>query len=140
MAQHNIAFEPHILIVPVGAVVTFPNLDRVRHHVYSFSTAKKFELKLYGREEARTVIFDRPGVIALGCNIHDRMTGFIMVTATPFTATTDAAGRASIPAVPVGRATLRIWYQALRAPGGQMTQPLAVTAAPLATAVTVPLR
>jgi plastocyanin len=140
MAQQNIAFQPHMLIVPVGAVVTFPNLDRVRHHVYSFSTAKKFELKLYGHEEARTVIFDRAGVVALGCNIHDRMSGFIIVTATPFTATTDAAGRVSIPAVPAGRATLRIWHQALRAPGGELAQPFAVTAAPLAKAVTVPLR
>ena len=140
MAQQNIAFQPHILIVPVGAVVGFPNLDRVRHHVYSFSTARKFELKLYGREEARTVTFDKPGVVAVGCNIHDRMSGFIIVTATPFTATTDASGRVSIPAVPAGRATLRVWHQALRAPGGEIAQPLAVTAAPLAKAVTGPLR
>ena len=67
--------------MPVGATVSFPNRDKVRHHVYSFSAAKKFDLKLYGRDETRSVVFDKPGVVALGCNIHDVMSGFIVVAA-----------------------------------------------------------
>ena len=73
VAQQNIAFNPFVLIVPVGSNVTFPNKDKVRHHVYSFSPTKKFELKLYGRDESRGVVFDKAGVVALGCNIHDQM-------------------------------------------------------------------
>ena len=83
MAQHNIAFDPHILIVPVGATVLFPNKDQVRHHVYSFSRAKKFEIKLYSRDETKSEKFDTPGVVSLGCNIHDSMSGYLYVTATP---------------------------------------------------------
>ena len=61
MAQQNIQFSPYVLVVPVGSTVSFPNRDKVRHHVYSFSAPKKFELKLYGRDETRTVTFDKPG-------------------------------------------------------------------------------
>ena len=68
MAQQNIAFVPHILIVPVGATVAFPNKDRVRHHIYSFSKAKKFDIKLYGQDETRSETFDQPGVVAAAHN------------------------------------------------------------------------
>jgi hypothetical protein len=124
--QQNIAFDPHVLIVPVGASVTFPNMDNVRHHVYSFSKPKKFELKLYGHEEARTVVFDKPGVVAIGCNIHDQMSGFIVVVDTPYAAKTDANGHVTIPDVPAGAATLTVWSAALRAPGNQLSQPVTI--------------
>ena len=88
MVQQNIAFNPYVLIVPVGSTVGFPNRDKVRHHVYSFSAAKKFELKLYGQQEERSVTFDKTGVVALGCNIHDVMIGYIYVADTPFAAAT----------------------------------------------------
>src|SRR5258706_807227 len=65
IAQQNISFQPHVLIVPVGATVNFPNRDAMRHHVYSFSRPKRFELKLYGRDETRSVTFDTPGLVAL---------------------------------------------------------------------------
>src|ERR1700719_842331 len=84
MAQHDMQFDPFVLVVPVGARVAFPNLDRVRHHVYSFSPTHPFELKLYGHDETRFVTFDKPGVVALGCNIHDQMVGFILVVDTPY--------------------------------------------------------
>ncbi len=126
MAQHAIAFDPHVLIVPVGADVTFPNQDTVRHDVYSFSPAKRFELKLYGHEQARTVHFDKAGVVAVGCNIHDRMTGFIVVVSTPFAAKTDAAGRAVIAGAPDGAGALGIWQEDLKGPGNAITRPLAV--------------
>lgn len=128
MSQHNIAFDPHVLVVPIGATVTFPNLDKVRHHVYSFSKAKKFDLKLYGREETRTVLFDKAGIVPVGCNIHDAMSGFLVVVDTPYAMKTDGAGRVRIAEVPAGNARLSVWHPTIRAPGNLMTQPVAIGA------------
>lgn len=125
--QQNISFQPHVLIAPLGASVTFPNMDNVRHHVYSFSKPKKFELKLYGHEETRTVAFDKPGVVAIGCNIHDQMSGFIVVVDTPYAAKTDASGRASITGVPDGAATLKVWSPGFRAAGNQIAEQISVS-------------
>jgi plastocyanin len=137
MAQQNISFIPHVLIVPVGASVSFPNRDRVRHHVYSFSPAKKFDLKLYGRDETRTVLFDKKGVVVLGCNIHDAMSGFILVVDTPFAMQTDANGRVTIPNVPAGAATVRVWYPSIRAPDNMLTQATTIPAAGISTIFTI---
>jgi plastocyanin len=131
--QRDIAFQPHVLIVPVGATVGFPNRDKVRHHVYSFSKAKTFTLKLYGQEDARTVTFDKPGLVPLGCNIHDAMSGFIYVTATPFAALTDGAGHVTIEGVPAGGATVRVWHPSIRAPGSLASQPVNVATSGLST-------
>src|SRR5271170_2337190 len=89
-------FVPYVKPVLVGATVRFPNSDNIRHQVYSFSPAKKFELPLYGGLEATPVIFDKPGVVVLGCNIHDWMIGYIYVSETPFFAKTGPAGTAVI--------------------------------------------
>jgi plastocyanin len=121
MAQHDLQFDPFVLVAPVGAEVAFPNLDRVRHHVYSFSPAHPFELKLYGRDESRSVRFDKAGVIALGCNIHDSMVAFIVVVDTPFAVKTDAAGLAVFHDAPAGAQTIRVWHPYLRAPGNAVT-------------------
>jgi plastocyanin len=137
VSQQNISFQPHVLIAPVGATVAFPNLDRVRHHVYSFSKPKTFELKLYGQDTTRTVTFDKPGVVAIGCNIHDRMSGFVVVVATPYAARTDAAGNAHIAGVPDGAATLRLWSPAIRAPGNQIVQRVAITPAGLSRSILI---
>lgn len=134
MAQHHIAFEPTVLIVPVGAEVAFPNLDTVRHHVYSFSPAHPFELKLYGHDETRKVAFDRAGIIALGCNIHDQMAGFIDVVDTPYYAKTDANGEAHITGVPAGAATVTVWHPYLKAPQNRMELKAAIPAVGAATA------
>ncbi|MGA1799893.1 methylamine utilization protein [Sphingomonas sp. 4RDLI-65] len=131
--QRDIAFQPHVLIVPVGAAVGFPNRDKVRHHVYSFSKAKRFDLKLYGREDARTVTFDTPGVVPLGCNIHDSMSGFVFVTATPFAALTDAAGHVAMTGIPAGGAIVRVWHPSIRAPGSTASQPVTVATSGLST-------
>ena len=120
MAQHNMQFDPFVLVVPVGAEVAFPNLDNVRHHVYSFSPAHPFELKLYGRDETRIVRFDKPGVIAVGCNIHDSMVGFLLVVETPYAAKTDASGQAVIHGAPAGAVNLRIWHPYLKAPANTL--------------------
>ncbi len=116
MTQQNIAFDPYVLIVPVGSTVGFPNKDKVRHHVYSFSATKKFELKLYGQQEERTVTFDKAGVVALGCNIHDSMIGYIFVSDSPYAAKTNAAGEAVIRAIPPGAATVSAWHPDMKAP------------------------
>jgi plastocyanin len=122
MTQKNIQFDPFVLIVPVGADVAFPNLDPVRHHVYSFSPAKSFELKLYGKDETRVVHFDKPGVVQLGCNIHDSMIAFIVVVDTPYAAKTDAQGQAAIRDAPAGAQVVTVWRPYLRAPGGALRQ------------------
>jgi plastocyanin len=126
MAQQNIAFVPHVLIVPVGAAVAFLNRDAVRHHVYSFSTPKRFELKLYGKDESRAVTFDKPGIVALGCNIHDQMTGFIIVADTPYAVQAGPDGRATLD-VPAGGATIDVWHPSIRTPANIYRQPLAVS-------------
>src|SRR5689334_23978460 len=124
VSQQNIQFHPFLSIVPVGADVSFPNLDNTKHHVYSFSTAKRFELKLFAKDQSRTVHFDKPGVVALGCNIHDQMSAFIFVTDSAWTARTDARGIASFdaPSTPV---RMVLWHPYLRASGGQVEQMLA---------------
>jgi len=128
MAQQNIQFEPFVLIVPVGADVSFPNKDSVRHHVYSFSPTKRFELKLYGKDESRSVHFDKAGVVALGCNIHDSMAGFIKVVDTPYAAKTDAAGNVDVHNAPAGQVILRVWQPYLKAPNNEITRTVTVPA------------
>lgn len=137
MAQQNIAFSPHVLIVPMGASVAFPNHDKVRHHVYSFSKAKKFDLKLYGKDETRAVVFDKVGVVALGCNIHDSMSGFVVVVDTPFAVQTDANGHATFTGVPVGSASVRVWHPTIHAADNMLTQTATVTPAGFATTYTI---
>ena len=93
MAQRNKTFVPDVLAVTKGTPVSFPNQDTVRHHVYSFSPVKKFELKLYTGVPAAPVVFDQPGVAVLGCNIHDQMVAWVVVLDTPYHGTTGADGR-----------------------------------------------
>lgn len=109
MDQRGLRFVPHVLAVATGTPVLFPNSDRVRHHVYSFSPAKRFELRLYAGKSQPPVVFDAPGVVTLGCNIHDWMLGFIYVVDSPWFAVTDAEGRARVPAAP-GLYEARIWH------------------------------
>ena len=126
MAQDKKQFVPGVLVVPLGTEVHFPNQDSVRHHVYSFSPAKKFELKLYTGTPANPVVFDRPGVVTLGCNIHDQMVGWILVVPTPhYARSTGPAGRAQIDNVPPGQYTLRAWHA--RLPVGAPAQEQALT-------------
>ncbi len=139
MAQQNIQFSPYLLIVPLGSSVSFPNKDKVRHHVYSFSTPKTFELKLYGKDESRSVTFDKPGAVSLGCNIHDSMIAFIYVTDTPFAMKSGIDGSATVQDVPAGAAQLSVWHPNLKA-RGPTSRPLAVTAAGQRTTITLDLR
>jgi plastocyanin len=109
MKQENLAFDPFVLIVPVGAEVKFPNLDRVRHHVYSFSKGNKFELKLYGKEESRSVKLEKAGIAAIGCNIHDTMVAYIRVVDTPYAAKTGADGKVTLD-LPASATTATVWH------------------------------
>ena len=122
VSQKNLSFHPFLTIAPVGADVSFPNLDPTKHHVYSFSPAKRFELKLFAKDQSRTVHFDKPGVVALGCNIHDQMSAFIVVTDSVWTARTNAQGMATFGDAPNAPARLTAWHPYLRAPGGVVQQ------------------
>jgi plastocyanin len=127
VSQKNMQFHPFVSIVPVGADVSFPNLDSTKHHVYSFSPAKRFELKLFARDQSRTVHFDKPGVVALGCNIHDAMSAYIVVTSSAWTARTNAQGVASFGDAPNAPGRVTVWHPYLRAPGGIAQQGLAAS-------------
>ena len=113
MDQQDKEFVPLVLPVQVGTEVSFPNKDNIRHHVYSFSAPKKFELPLYKGTQAAPLKFDKPGIVVLGCNIHDWMLGYINVLETPYFATTGADGRARIADVPAGTYEIHIWHPRL---------------------------
>src|SRR5881628_1708265 len=138
IAQQKLQFHPFLTIVPVGAEVSFPNLDPTKHHVYSFSQAKKFELKLFAKDQSRTVRFDKPGVVALGCNIHDQMSAFIVVTVSAWTARTNPQGIAAFADAPNAPGRLTVWHPYLRAPGGTLQQ--GVSAGQRSASFTVRLR
>jgi plastocyanin len=112
--QVNKRFVPHLSIVRTGTAVTFPNSDNIRHQVYSFSEAKKFTLKLYSGAARQQLIFDKPGLVALGCNIHDTMIGFLAVVDSPYFGKVSDQGALSLD-MPPGHYRLRVWNPALAA-------------------------
>ena len=112
-------FTPKVNAILVGTPVIFPNHDNVRHHVYSFSPAKRFELPLYAGVPAQPVVFDTPGVVVLGCNIHDWMVGYIYVSESPYFAKTRADGKAVIADLPARSYVVRVWHPQLE--GGEAT-------------------
>jgi plastocyanin len=141
MQQQHLTFSPFVLIAPVGGAVAFPNLDAVRHNVYSFSPAHPFELKLYGTDETRTVRFDKVGAVALGCNIHDFMVAFVKVVDTPYAAKTDAAGLVDLHGLPPGAAVLHVWHPYLKAPNNEIVRSISLAGSgPSQQSVAVDLR
>jgi plastocyanin len=114
MDQHDQRFVPHMLVVETGTSVIFPNGDDTSHHVYSFSPAKTFELPLYKGDVYPPVVFDKPGVVVLGCNIHDGMLGYIVVVDTPHFAVTNERGVALIEGVPSGEYAVQVWTPRVR--------------------------
>lgn len=129
ISQRDKRFQQRVSIVPVGTQVAFPNRDTVRHHVYSFSPAKTFELKLYTGTPANPVLFDRPGIAVLGCNIHDTMVAWVVVVETPYHGLTDAKGRLQLDNVPPGAYRLRSWHPGLAPGAPALDQPLQLGAA-----------
>jgi plastocyanin len=108
--QIDKTFVPYVSVIQAGTVVTFPNHDDVRHQVYSLSPAKAFELPLYAGTKARPILFDKPGVVTLGCNIHDWMIAYVYVADTPYFAKSGADGKAAIANLRSGEYTVRIWH------------------------------
>jgi plastocyanin len=109
-------FQPYVTAVVTGTRVRFPNNDKVQHHVFSLSKTKSFDLGLYRGEPRELVTFDRPGVVTLGCNIHDWMSAYVVVLATPFFKLTAADGLAPISDLPPGRYRLEVWHPRLKSP------------------------
>ncbi len=113
MGQAGKQFAPQVLVVTTGTEVNFPNRDTVRHHVYSFSPVKKFELKLYIGTPAKPVLFDQTGIAVLGCNIHDQMVGWIVIVDTPYFGRTGEKGQLVFDKLPPGNYRLRSWHAGL---------------------------
>jgi plastocyanin len=114
MDQKNRTFIPHVLVVQTGTTVRFPNSDDIQHHVYSFSPIKPFQLPLYKGNASNPIVFDRPGVAEIGCNIHDRMSAYIVVVDTPHFAKSDASGSAVLRDLDPGTYALHVWYPEMR--------------------------
>lgn len=108
--QRGLKFVPMVSVIQTGTKVSFPNMDRVKHHIYSFSPAKKFDQKLYSGVAAAPQVFDKAGTVVLGCNIHDRMVAYVKVVETAYFARTDSAGVARIELPAAGKYTVSAWH------------------------------
>lgn len=108
--QVNKEFVPLISVIQAGTMVNFPNRDKVRHHVYSFSPAKTFEIKLYSGIPGKPIMFDKPGEVVLGCNIHDTMIAYVLVVGTPIFGKTDKRGSAVFDGLSAGEYEFQVWY------------------------------
>lgn len=117
MDQVNLTFVPDVLVIPVHSTVQFPNSDAVSHQVYSFSPARQFQLPLYRGKPYPPVQFDQTGVVTLGCNIHDNMLGYIVVTAAPYFGRADQRGEWTVQDLPAGRVRVHVWHPLLNEPG-----------------------
>jgi plastocyanin len=108
--QKGLKFMPLVSVVQVGATINFPNNDKVRHHIYSFSPAHKFDQKLYSGQAATPQVFDKAGTVVLGCNIHDKMIAYVKVVDTPYFAKTDGSGAARIELPAAGKYVVKAWH------------------------------
>jgi plastocyanin len=108
--QVNKEFVPLVTVLQVGTEVSFPNSDNIRHSIYSFSSAKTFTTKLYSGRQAAPLIFDKPGLVVLGCNIHDRMVAWVVVVDTPFFGKSGADGGSVLRGLEAGDYRLSVWY------------------------------
>jgi hypothetical protein len=121
LVQKNKSFEPHILVVPAGSLVEFPNRDPFFHNVFSLFEGKRFDLGLYEAGTSRMVRFDRPGISYIFCNIHPEMSAVVITLATPLYAIANRDGQVSLAGVPYGHYTLHIWSEGM---GPENAQPL----------------
>jgi hypothetical protein len=129
LAQHNKSFQPHLLVVPVGAVVQFPNRDPFFHNVFSLFDGKRFDLGLYEAGSSRNVSFDRPGISYIFCNIHAEMSAVVIALETPYYAISNPKGEIVISDVPTGRYAMHVWYEtALPATLSAMTHEVSIAA------------
>jgi len=138
--QRDKQFIPYVTAVQVGTAVSFPNSDNIRHHVYSFSPAKKFELPLYSGVPAEPVVFDKVGFVTLGCNIHDWMIAHIAVLPTPYFQVTRQDGRAVLKDLPAGQYTVQVWHPALKGQPEAFAQRVDVGGGTKSLVFTLPLK
>ena len=122
MDQQHMQFVPRILVIQTGTGVDFPNSDQIQHQVYSFSAPKTFKLSLYAGHKYPPIVFDRPGLVTLGCNIHDGMIGYIYVTDSPFFGRSDDSGQLQLHGLPAGSYKLTAWHPQLQEPSGSSLQ------------------
>ncbi len=111
MMQKDKQFHPHVLAVPVGTSVVFPNADPFFHNVFSLYKGERFDLGLYEAGSSRTVKFDRPGVSFIFCNIHPEMSAYVLALTTPYYAVSDSRGQITIANVPPGAYRVHVWYE-----------------------------
>ncbi|MBL4782602.1 MAG: hypothetical protein JKX92_10195 [Porticoccaceae bacterium] len=140
MKQQGAMFRPFVLAVGTASTVSFPNFDEFRHQVYSYSKAKRIELRLYGMDESKTVLFDRAGIVALGCNIHDNMLAYIYVSDEPYHVVSDAQGMALIRDVRPGDYEMTIWHPDQKKRRQNYMQSLSVLADSAAVAARIEMR
>lgn len=110
VAQQGLLFTPFVSAIQRGSLVEFPNKDKTRHHVYSFSAAKTFEIQLYSGKPEQPVLFDKAGLVVLGCNIHDYMQAYIYVGDSPLLAVTGTDGTATFSNLPAGKLEIKLWH------------------------------
>jgi len=123
-------FIPYLTVLQTGTTASFPNRDPILHHIYSFSPAKTFEIKLYTGKSPSSVTFDKPGIVTLGCNIHDWMIAYVLVVSTPWFGKTDASGTVKLRDLPPGSYALHAWHPQQR----EAAEPVTVAAEGPATA------
>jgi len=126
IVQEAKEFKPFVKAVTVGTPIEFPNRDDVLHHVYSFSPARTFELKAYAGTPPEPIVFDRPGPVAIGCNIHDWMLAYVYVSESPFFGVTGADGRVRLASLPAGKYSVRVWHSRLVQHETDTAQPVSV--------------
>ncbi len=114
--QENKEFVPMVTAIPVGTNVFFPNSDNIQHQIYSFSAAKNFDLPLYSSSDVNSIVFDKVGVVSMGCNIHDWMLAYVYVYESIHFKSTDSEGLAVFDDLPEAEYTLRVWSPRLRSP------------------------
>ena len=138
--QRDKQFIPYVTAVQAGTAVIFPNSDNIRHHVYSFSPAKKFELPLYSGVPAEPVVFDKVGFVTLGCNIHDWMIAYVAVLPTPYFQVTRQDGHAVLKDLPAGQYTVQVWHPALKGQPEALAQRVDVGGGTKSLQFTLPLK
>jgi plastocyanin len=107
-------YVPYVTPIQVGTTVNFPNSDQIRHHVYSFSEARSFEIPLYEGIPPQPIVFDKPGPVAIGCNIHDWMAAYVFVSESPYFAVTSDDGTATIGGLPSGEYKIGVWHPRIK--------------------------
>jgi plastocyanin len=127
--QLDLAFVPDVIVIPVGSTISFPNSDAVSHQVYSFSNARRFQLPLYRGKPYPPVSFDQPGVVTLGCNIHDNMLAYVVVTDAPFFGRTDGKGEWVVANLPNGAYRVTVWHPLLNESGTSVVRSLQIDGA-----------